>query len=54
MKSRDHPNYYIIEISQNTEKSPGEFSVTQTTEKNHYVTLEWKTPKEQIMIIIIA
>ena len=29
--SRDHPNYNIVEVSQNTEKSPG----NQTPEKDY-------------------
>ena len=40
--SGDHPNYYIIENGQNTEKSPGHLrraAVTQTTVKNHQLTL---------------
>ena len=43
--SEDHPNNYIIEYSQNTEKSPEdlrELAVTQTPVKNH-----------QLIIIII-
>ena len=50
--SGDHPNYYIFENGQNTEKSPGDMkrlSVTQTPVKNHLLTLMWKT----LMIIII-
>ena len=42
----DHPNYYIIENGQNTEKSPGELRrlvVTQTPVQNHQLTLMWKT-----------
>ena len=38
----DHPNYCIVEIGQNTEKSPEalkRFSVTQTAEKDHQLTL---------------
>ena len=34
----DHPNYYIIENSQNTEKNSGDLrrlAVTQTPVKNH-------------------
>ena len=37
-----HPNNCIIEISQNTEKSPGDLrrlAVTQTPVKNHQLTL---------------
>ena len=44
--SRDHPNYCIIEIGQNTEESPGDlrrFAVTQTPEKDHQLTLIGKT-----------
>ena len=35
--SGDHPNYYIIENGQNTEKSPGDLrrlAITQTPVKN--------------------
>ena len=35
-KNRDHPNYSIVEIGQNTEKSPGNLrrlTVTQTPVK---------------------
>ena len=38
----DHPNYCIIEINQNTEKSPGDLkrlAVTQSPVKDHQVTL---------------
>ena len=47
--SGDHPNYYIIEIGQNTEKSPGDLrklTVTQTPAKDHQLILMWKTLKE--------
>ncbi len=40
--SGDHPNYCIIEISQNTEKSPGDLrrlAVSQTPVKDHQLTL---------------
>ena len=40
--SGDHTNYYIIEIGQNTEKSPGDsrrLAVTQTHLKDHQLTL---------------
>ena len=40
--SGDHPNYYIIEIGQNTEKNPGDLmrhAVTQTPVKDHQLTL---------------
>ena len=39
--SRDHPDYSIIQISQNTEKSPWDLrklAVTQTLMKNHQLT----------------
>ena len=38
----DHPNYYIIVIGQNTEKSPEDLrrlAVTQTSLKDHQLTL---------------
>ena len=38
----DHPNYSIVEIGQNTEKSPGDLrrvAITQTPLKNHQLTL---------------
>ncbi len=38
----DHLNYSIIEIGQNTEKSPGDFrrlAVTQTPVNDHQLTL---------------
>ena len=40
--SKDHPNYSIVEINQNTKKSPGDLrrlAVTQTPVKNHQLTL---------------
>ena len=40
--SGDHPNYSIIKINQNTEKSPGNLRrlvVTRTTLRNHPLTL---------------
>ena len=43
--SGDHPNYYIIEIGQNTEKSPGDLrrlAVIQNSVKDHQLTLMWK------------
>ena len=43
--SGDHPNYYIIENSQNMEKSPGNLrrlAVTQTPVKDHQLALIWK------------
>ena len=43
----DHPNYSIVEIGQNTEKSPRDlrFSVTQIPVRNHQLRLVWKFPK---------
>ena len=40
--SGDHPNYYNIEIDQNTEKSPGDlrFTVTKTPVKDHQLSME--------------
>ena len=38
--SRDHPNYCIIKISQNTEKSPGDLKkLVVTAVKDHQLTL---------------
>ena len=40
--SGDYPNYNIIEISHNTEKSPGDvrrLTVTQTSVEDHPLTL---------------
>ena len=47
--SVDHPNYSIIDIDQNTEKSPGDMSrltVTQTPVKDHLLTLMGKILKD--------
>ena len=44
--SGDHPNYYIVENGQNTEKSPGDLrklAVTQSPIKDHQLTLMLKT-----------
>ena len=44
----DHPNYYIVEIGEKTEKSPGDLrklAVTQTSVRNNRPTFEWKTLK---------
>ena len=40
--SGDHPDYSIIKIGQNTEKSPEDLrrlAVTQTLNRNHHLTL---------------
>ena len=47
--SGDHPNNYIIENGQNTEKSPENLrrlAVTQTPLKDNQLTLMWKTLEE--------
>ena len=44
----DYPNYSIIKISQNTEKSPGNLrrlAVIQTPVKAYQLMLVWKTLK---------
>ena len=44
-----HPNDSIIEIGQNTEKSPGElriFAFTQTPVEDHQLTMRCKSLKE--------
>ena len=46
---RDHPNYCIVKINQNTEKGPGnlrKLAVTQTPMKNHHRTLVGKSNKK--------
>ena len=48
--SRDHPNYCSIEISQNTEKSPGDLMrlvVAQTPVRNYQLTLVRKILKRE-------
>ena len=43
--NQNHPNYNIIEISQNTEKSTGDpngLVIKQTTVKDHHLILVWK------------
>ena len=48
--SGDHPNYNIIKMDQNTEKSPGDLgrlAVTQTPGKDHQLSLMWKTSKRE-------
>ena len=54
--SWDHPNYSIIEIGQNTEKSSrdlGRLAISQTPVEKRQQTLVWKTLIE-VMIIIIT
>ena len=46
--SGHHPNYSIVEIGQNTKKSPGDlrrFVVNQTPVGNHQLTMAGKTFK---------
>ena len=46
--TRDHPDYNIIKINQNTEKSSGDLrrnAVAQTPVWNYQLTLVWKTLK---------
>ena len=48
--SKEHPNYSIVEIDSNTEKSPGNLkrlAITQTPSKNHLLTLMLKTLKRE-------
>ena len=50
-KSQNHPNYSIVEVSQDTENSPGDlrrFAITQTPVKDHHLTLRWKTCKRNL------
>ena len=53
--SGDHPNYCIIVIGQNTEKSPRDLRrlvVTQIPVRNHPLTLVGKTLKREQIILI--
>ena len=48
--SGDTPNYSIVEIGQNTEKTPWDLRglvAAQTPVKDHQLTLLWKTLKDQ-------
>ena len=50
--NRDNPNYCIVEIGQNTEKSPGglrRLTVTQTLVKDHQLALEEKSIRSIII-----
>ena len=54
--SRGLPDYGIIKIGQNTEKSPGDLrrpAIIQTPVKDHQLVLVWKTRIIIIIIIII-
>ena len=47
--NRDHPNYSIVDIGQNTEESPGDLrrlAITQTQAKDSQQTLVRKTRME--------
>ena len=47
--NEDHPDYRIIMIGQNTDKSPGDsrrLVVLQTPTENHLQELVWKLSKE--------
>ena len=52
--SGDHPKYGIIELDQNTEKSPGHLTrlVTQTPVRNHQLTPVWKALKREDNILL--
>ena len=53
-RSDNYSNNSIIKISQNTEKSPGNFkrlAVIQTPVRNHQLMLVWKTQMSKMMII---
>ena len=54
--TKPRPNYSIVKIGLDTEKSPGDlrrFSITQTSVGNHHLTFPWTTLKRVIIIIII-
>ena len=49
LDNRFHPDYSIVEIGQNTDKSPGDLkwlAVTQASVKAIQLTLVWKTHSE--------
>ena len=54
--SGDHPNYSIVEIGQNTEKSPGDLrklAVTQTLVRNHRLTSCQKLSRSAILLLLL-
>ena len=51
--SGDHPNYSIVMIGLNTEKSPGDLLSLRTPVRNHQQTLVRKTQMSKIIIIKI-
>ena len=51
-KSWGYTNYSILEVGQNTKKSPGDLRrVAVTPEENYQLTLGWKTLKLATLII---
>ena len=53
-KSKDHPDYSIVEISQNTQKSPEDlkrFAITQNPVNDYLQTLVWKTQGDPLRIV---
>ena len=56
IRGRDHPDYSINKISQNTKKSPGELrrlTVTQTAVKDHQPAVVWKADNKKYNNYII-
>ena len=53
-KKRDHPNYSIVRIGQNTEKSPGHLGRLAILDfsENLQITLVWKTRKKMQTSIV--
>ena len=48
--NRDHPNYNIVEIGQNTYKSPGDLrrlAVTQASVKDYQLMLVFKKTRKE-------
>ena len=53
--SRTYPNYCIVEVNQNTDKSPRDLrtlAVTQTPVKDYQLTLEWKIRTEKYYFFV--
>ena len=49
--NRNHPNYNINKITQNTEKSSGDLrrlAITQTPVKDYHLILVWKKSKGEM------
>ena len=54
--SRSHPNYSIVEIGQNTEKSPGDMrrlAVTQSANEKQWTTSNFSQKKEKELETLI-